>query len=68
MKNRFSETISCKMFETNSSFHLTQRTKEKVEFLFLKSFVAELTKYFSWQDDWTLGYDSMKFRHFPDIS
>ena len=41
------------IFETNSSFHVKERTTGKVSF---------------WQEDWALGYHSMEFRHFPDIS
>ena len=40
----------------------------KVEFLFFKSCLLVLTKFSSWQGDWALGYYSMKFRQFPDIS
>ena len=41
---------------------------EKVSFLFLKSFLLVLTKYSFWQADWALGYHSMKFRHFFNVS
>ena len=37
-------------------------------FLFFKSFLLVSTKISFWQEDWALGYDSMKFRHFSDIS
>ena len=37
-------------------------------FLLFKSFLLVPTKLSFWQEDWALGYDSMKFRHFPDIS
>ena len=40
----------------------------KVQVLFLRSFVIVLTKFPFWRKDWALGYDSMKFRDFLDIS
>ena len=36
--------------------------------MFFKSFLQALTKLSFWPEDWALGYDSMKFRHFLDIS
>ena len=42
--------------------------REKFKFLFFKSFLQVLTKFSFWPEDWALGYHSMKFRHFPDIS
>ena len=47
-----------KIFETNSSSHV----------LFFKTFLLVLTKFPFLQEKLTLGYHSMKFRHFPDIS
>ena len=61
-------TITHKIFETNSSFHVKQRTTGKVQFLFFKSFLLVLTKLSFSQGGWGLGYDSMKFIQFPDIS
>ena len=55
-------TITHKIFQTNFSFHV------KVSFLFFKSFLRVLTKLSFWQGGWALGYHSLKFRHFPDIS
>ena len=26
-----------------------------------------MTKFSFWQEDWALGYQSMRFRHLPDI-
>ena len=60
--------ITHKISETNSSFHVKKRTTGKVSFLFSKSFLPVLTKLLFWQGDWALGYHSMKFRHFPNIS
>ena len=60
-------TITHKISETNSSFHVKKRTTGKVSFLFSKSFLLVLTKLAFWHEDWEL-YHSMKFRHFPNIS
>ena len=49
-----------KTFGTNSSFY--------VKFLIFKGCVLVLTKFLFWQGDWALGYHSMGFRYFPDIS
>ena len=57
-----------KILETNSSFHVKWGTTGKVYFLFFKSFLLALTKFSFWQEDWALGYHSMNFRHFPNIS
>ena len=43
-KNLFVEATIDKIFEANSSFHEKQRTKGKVQFLFVKSFLVVLTK------------------------
>ena len=61
-------TITHKIFETNSIFQVKEPTTEKFSFLFFKSFILVSTKLSFWQEDWALGYDSMKFRHFPVIS
>ena len=60
-------TIIHKIFETKSSFHMKQCTTEKVQFLFFKSFLLVSTKFSFWQENWALGYHSMKFRHINDI-
>ena len=39
-------TASHKMFETNSSFHVKQRTTRKVEFVFFLKFFASINKIF----------------------
>ena len=57
-----------KIYETNTNFHVTYRTTGKVQFLFLKNVLLALTKFSFWSGDWALGFHSMKFRHFPDIS
>ena len=40
--------------------------RESLLFIFLKVLVS--TKFLFWQEDWTLGYHSIKFRNFADIS
>ena len=50
-----------KIFETNSSFHVKQRTTGKVQFLFFSSFLLVLTKFSFWEEDWALDYNSMTF-------
>ena len=40
---------------------------EKVQFLFFKGFLLVLTKFSFWEEGWRLGYNSMKFRDFPEI-
>ena len=56
------------MSETNSIFHVKQRKTRKGSFLFFNSFILVLTKLLFWQGDWAVGYHSMKFSQFPDIS
>ena len=45
-----------RIFETNSSFHVKQRTEGKIQFLFFKSFLLALIKFSFWQKEWVLGY------------
>ena len=61
-------TIIHKIFETNSSFHMKYCSTRKVKRLFFKSILLVLTKFSFWQEEWTLGYHSMNFRHFPNNS
>ena len=61
-------TISYKTFGANSSSLLKQRTAGRVGSPFFGTFLLVLTKFLFWQGDWALGYHSMGFRHFPDIS
>ena len=56
-----------KIFEANSSFRVKQRTTGKVRFLFARSFLLVLTKFSFWED-WSRGYKSMKFWDFSDLS
>ena len=57
----FSETIIHNTFETNSSFHVNQRTTRKVYFLFSSSFLLILAKLLFWQGGWALDCHSMGF-------
>ena len=59
--NFANSTAIHKIFVTNSSFHVKQRTTGKVQFLFFSSFLLVLTKCSFWEEDWALGYNSMKF-------
>ena len=54
-------TSTDKIFEKNSSFLVKQRTTEKVQFLFSRSLLLVLTKFPFSEEDWALGYTSMKF-------
>ena len=54
-------TNTDKIFEKNSSFHVKWRTTGKVQFLFSRSLLLVLTKFSFWEEDWALGYTSMKF-------
>ena len=65
--NILSTTIH-KILETNSSFCVKQGTTGKVQFLFFSSFLLILTKFSFWEKNLALGYNSTKFKDFPDIS
>ena len=68
IKKGFPDTISYKIFETYSSFHEKQGTTGKVELLFFGTFSPVQAKFLFWLGGWALGYHSMKFRYFPNIS
>ena len=53
-------TILAKIYETNFSVSVKLRTTGKVQFQFSNSLLLVLTKFSSWREDWTLGYNSMK--------
>ena len=57
-----------KNIEINSSFHVKSGTTGKVQFLFFKSLMLVLTKFSFWEEEWALGYSSMEFWDFPNIS
>ena len=60
-------TIIFKVFETNSSFDVKQRTTGKVLISVFQGFFASNNKIFIFEGR-PLGYHSIKFRYFPDIS
>ena len=60
-KSQETTTSTDKIFEKNSSFHVKWRTTGKVQFLFSRSLLLVLTKFSFWEEDWALGYTSMKF-------
>ena len=49
-----------KIYETNFSVSVKQGTTRKVQFQFLNNFSLVLTKFSFWEEDWALGYNSMK--------
>ena len=53
-------TILAKIYEANFNVSVKQRTTGKVQFQFLNSFLLVLTKFSFWEEDWALGYNSMK--------
>ena len=54
-------TIIHKVLETNSSFHVKERTTGKVQVLFFRKFLLLLTKFSFWEEDRGLGNNSVKF-------
>ena len=56
----FFTIILAKIYETNFSISVKQRTMGKVQFQFLNSFLLVLTKFSFWEKEWALGYNSMK--------
>ena len=42
-------------------FMWNSELREKVQFLFFSSFLLILTKFSFWEEEWALGYNSMKF-------
>ena len=53
-------TILAKIDETNFSVSVKQHTTGKVQFQFLNTFTLVLTKFSFWEENWALGYSSMK--------
>ena len=53
-------TILAKIYETNVTVSVKYCTKVKVQFQFLNSFLLVLTKFSFWEENWALGYNSMK--------
>ena len=66
--NLFSTTSTDKKFENNSNFGVKKRTTGKVQFLFSRSLLLVLTKLSFLGEDWALGYNSMKFGHYFQLS
>ena len=66
-KNVYLQTFT-KYLRQTLVFMWNSALREKFNFYFCKSFLLVLTKFSFWQEDWALGYHSMKFRLFPDIS
>ena len=60
-KKLFAETTTHKIFETNSSFHIKNRTTGKAQFLFFSSFLLVLTNFLFSEKDRALEDNSMKF-------
>ena len=56
------------LFETNATFLVKYNTTGKASFLFLMSISLVLTKFLFWDEDWSLGYNSMTFYTFSDIA
>ena len=59
--NVFQTTIIHKIFETNSSFPMKQRSTEKIQSPHFRRFLQVLGKRSYREEDWTLGNNSMKF-------
>ena len=64
----FVTTILAKIYQTNFSVNVKQRTTAKAQFQFLNSFLLAWTKFSFWDEDWALGYNSMKISDLLDIS
>ena len=61
------ESESKKGFQRQSLTKYLRHTTGKVKLLFFGTFLLALTKFSFWPGDWALGYDSVKFRHFPNF-
>ena len=66
--NILKSTTMDKIFETKSTFPVKQGTTGKVQFVFFTGFFLVLKIFSFWEEDWALGYNSMRFWDFPDIS
>ena len=60
-------TIIHKIFETDSSFHVKQRTVGKVQVLFFCRFLLLLAKFSFREEDWALGSNCMIFLICPNF-
>ena len=61
-------TIIHRIFEANSSFHVKWCTAGKISYLFFNNVLLVVAKISFWWGDWALGYHSVGFRHFFEIS
>ena len=60
-KTLFLETSTDKIYEKISSFHMRMRATGRVQFLFSRRLFLVLTKFSFFEEDWAIGYTSMKF-------
>ena len=60
-KLKVDSTSTDKIFEKNSGFHVKLITMGKAQFPFWSSLLLVLTKFCFREEDWALGYYSMKF-------
>ena len=61
-------TISHRISETNSNFHVKWRITERVIMLLCGTSLLVLAKFSFWQGEWALGYHFLEFRQFPNNS
>ena len=61
-------TILAKIYERNCSVSVKKYTMGKVQSQFLNSFSLVLTKFSFWEEDWALGYNSVKTWDLLNIS
>ena len=66
MKKKFRENITHKISETNFNLQLKWRTTRKISVF--QELSSSINKLSFWQKGWALGYHSIRFRQFPDIS
>ena len=56
-----------KLFERNFRFHVKWCIMGKVHYLVCINFSLVLTKLSSWEEEWALSYNSLKFWDLPKI-
>ena len=61
-------TILAKIYKTNFIVSVKWHITEKVQLQFLNSFLLVLTKFSFWEEDWALGYNSVKIWDLLNIS
>ena len=64
---KFPETITHKIFEITVVFAWNSAQRNKFNSVF-QEFSASIKKISFWQGDWALGYHSMGFKQYRDIS